>query len=90
MNFYIFMGSMAVGLLILALVDYKIVRPSEIAYNQAENWKHRSEGRGISMIGEINTKVDNMDTRINEIGSGQELIMQEIQEFKKLLQLKEG
>lgn len=72
MTFAIFVGVIAVGMIIIGIVDYKLVHPSQIAYQQHEAYKHRSLLRkDLETANERQQKIvkrqEDMDKKLDKI-----------------------
>ena len=57
-SFYLLLGMMAAGFLLLALFHYYIIQPVEMAYNSKQGWKHNNPAQ---------QRIDSIDKKVTAI-----------------------
>jgi len=83
LNLFWLLVLLTVFVVVISIVDYKIIYPSEIAWNQQQAWKHMNPGRGEfaklsielaelkKLVLLIETKIDEHDNKVS-VGVGNE------------------
>lgn len=75
LNFWWLLGIGAAAIIAVAAIDYKLVHPSEIAYNQSQAWKHRSPvrkelGQMQQSITAIQGALEDLKEAVNQLSPG--------------------